>query len=227
VLQSAAPIELDRASLPAGTKASAARDELNMVGHGAPRLAFAIGSTASRVILVAEGTLPVDFVVLYRVPLPTSFFSRGGTRRLTVGLAFDPLTRYKRLDYLGSRLYAYLLHGADIDAISRALLRADDSSLKADSLGSLKKFRLDLTPSAAASSDSANIFGVWERSTKMDPARGDSAVLAVRSSRRWAPEGTQDRFGVAVAVEQDGVTVDLHAELAARITLPVEISLST
>ena len=227
VLQSAAPIELDRTSLPAGPKAAAARDELNLVGHGAPRLGFAIGSTASRVVLVAEGNLPVDFVVLYSVPLPASFFSRGGTRRITLGLAFDPLTRYKRLDYLGSRLYPYLFHGADVDAISGALLRADDSSLKADSLGKLKKTRLDLTPSATASSDCANIFGTWERNTKMDPGRGDFAIFAVRSSRRWAPEATQDRFGVALALEQDGVTVDLHAELAARITLPVEISLTT
>jgi len=91
-----------------------------------------------------------------------------------------------------------LFHGANVDAISRVLLRADDSSLKADALGRLKKFRMDLTPSATESSDSANIFGIWQRRTKMDPARGDSAVLAIRSSRRWVPELTQDRFGVAL-----------------------------
>jgi len=61
----------------------------------------------------------------------------------------------------------------------------------------------------------------------MDASRGDSAVLALRSSRRWAPESTQDRFGIAMAVEQEGLKVDLHAELAARVTVPVEISLTT
>lgn len=227
VLQSASPIALDPKTLPAGKKAEIARDRRHLVGHGAPRLGFAIGSTTNRVVFVTEGTLPVDFAVLYAVPLPASFFATGGTRRLTLGLAFDPLTRYKRLDYLGSRLYPYLFHGAGVYAIAKALLRADDASLKADSLGKLKKFRLDLDPSATSSSDSANIFGVWERRTKMDASRGDSAVLALRSSRRWAPENTQDRFGIALAVEQDGVTVDLHAELAARVTVPVEISLTT
>lgn len=227
VLQSAFPITLDPKTLPSGKKAEVARDRRHLVGHGSPRLGSAIGSTTNRVVFVTEGTLPVDFVVLYAVPLPVSFFATGGARRLTLGLAFDPLTRYKRLDYLGSRLYPYLFHGASVDAIAKALLRADDASLKADSLGKLKKFRLDLEPSATTSSDSANIFGVWERRTKMDSARGDSAVLAVRSSRRWAPENSQDRFGVALAVEQHGVTVDLHAELAARVTVPVEISLTT
>ncbi|MDX6370617.1 MAG: hypothetical protein QOG93_2119 [Gaiellaceae bacterium] len=227
VLQSASPITLDPRTLHTGTKAEIAREQRHLVGHGAPRLASAIGSLDRRVVFVAEGTLPVDFVVLYSVPLPASFFATGGMRRITLGLAFDPLTRYKRLDYLGSRLYPYLFHGATVDGISKALLQADDASLKADSLRSLKKFRLDLDPSAPASSDSANIFGVWERHTKMDSSRGDSAVLAIRSSRRWAPSNTQDRFGVALAIEQEGVTVNLHAELAARVTVPVEISLTT
>lgn len=227
VLQSASPVKIDRKHLPLGPKATSARHARNLTGHGVPQLGFAIGSTASRVILVAEGTLPVDFVVLYRVPLPASFFERGGTRRMTLGLAFDPLTRYKRLDYLGSRLYPYLFHGADLNTISKLLLRADDATLKAGSLGALGKFRLNLDPSATESSDSTNIFGSWKRSTKMDPTRGDDAVLAIRSSRRWAPESTQDRFGVALAIEQDRSDLDLHAELTARITLPVEISLTT
>lgn len=227
VLQSASPIILDPASLPLGKKGEVGRSRRQLVGHGAPRISSAIGSTTNRVVLVAEGALPVDFVVLYSVPLPASFFARGGTRRITLALGFDPLTRYKRLDYLGSRLYPYLFHGASVDAIAKALLQADDASLRADSLGKLKKFRLDLDPSATTSSDSANIFSVWERRTKMDPSRGDSAVLALRSSRRWTPESTRDRFGIAIAVEQEGLNVDLHAELAARVTVPVEISLTT
>lgn len=227
VLQSAVPISLDSASLPPGKPAQIARSRRHLVGHGSPRISSAIGSTTNRVVLVAEGNLPVDFVVLYSVPLPASFFARGGTRRITLGLGFDPLTRYKRLDYLGSRLYPYLFHGATVDAIAKALLQADDASLKADPLGKLKKFRLDLDPRATTSSDSANMFGVWERRTKMNASRGDTAVLALRSSQRWAPDGTQDRFGIALAVEQEGLTVDLHAELAARVTVPVEISLTT
>ena len=40
-------------------------------------------------------------------------------------------------------------------------------------------------------------------------------------------ENTQDRFGIALAVEQDGLTKDINAELAARVTVPVDISLTT
>jgi hypothetical protein len=226
VLQSARPIRADRAKLPPGSPADVARHQRNLTGHGAPRLREAIGSSADRVIFVAEGTLPVDFVVLYSVPLPASYFQSGGRRRLTLGLSFDPLTRYKRLDYLASRLYPYLFHGADADKIAAALVHADDPTLQSGPLKALKAYRLELNPSPAASSDSANIFGIWERATRMDPVRGDSAILAIRSSRRWAPESTEDRFGVALTVEHDGVDIDLHAELAARVELLVEISLT-
>lgn len=225
VLQSAAPMRLSQTKLPPGQPAEVARHALNLVGHGTPRLDAAIGSTVGRVVLVAEGTLPVDFVVLYSVPLPQSFFEAGGTRRITLGVSFDPLTRYRRLDYMGSRIYPYLFHGATADEISAALLQADDRTLQG-SLGSLRKFRLLLDPSSTASSDSANIYGMWERKQKMDPARGDMAILALRSSRRWAPENTQDRIGVALAVEHEGKGVDLHAELTARVELPVEVTLT-
>ncbi|MDA8067421.1 MAG: S8 family peptidase [Actinomycetota bacterium] len=225
VLQSAAPVRLSQTKLPPGQPAEVARHARNLVGHGSPRLDAAIGSSTGRVVLVAEGALPVDFVVLYSVPLPQSFFETGGTRRITLGVSFDPLTRYRRLDYMGSRIYPYLFHGATADAIAGALLQADDQALQG-SLGGLRKFRLALDPSSTASSDSANIYGIWERKTRMDPARGDAAILALRSSRRWAPENTQDRIGVALAVEHEGRDVDLHAELTARVQLPVEVTLT-
>lgn len=225
ILQSAKPVRLSQTKLPSGQKGEVARHARNLVGHGSPRLDAAIGSSTGRVVLVAEGTLPVDFVVLYGVPLPQSFFESGGTRRITLGVSFDPLTRYRRLDYLGSRIYPYLFHGATADAIAGALLQADDKALQG-SLGSLRKFRLSLDPSSTASSDSANIFGLWERKTRMESTRGDTAILALRSSRRWAPESTQDRIGVALAVEHEGKGVDLHAELTARVQLPVEVTLT-
>jgi hypothetical protein len=224
VLQSAQPSELDPQRLPRGKPAEVTRSGMHCVGHGEARLREAIGSSADRVVLVADGQLPVDTVVIYEVPLPKSFFASGGVRRLTLSVAFSPITRYKRLDYLGSRLYPYLFHGADPDSIAAALIEASEKDL-GGSLGTLDKSKLDLKPSATAASDSANIVARWRRTTKMDEARGDVAYLAIRSARRWAPEDTQDPFGVALAIEHDKHDVDLHAELSARIRVPVEITL--
>lgn len=224
VMQSAQPIKLDPGRLPPGKPAEIKRNQMHCVGHGEARLSEAIGSSANRVVLVADGRLPVDTVVIYEVPLPKSFFVSGGVRRLTLSVAFSPITRYKRLDYLGSRLYPYLFHGANPDSIAAALIQASEKDL-GGSLGALDKSKLDLQPSATASSDSANIVARWRRTTKMDEAKGDVAYLGIRSTRRWAPEDTQDPFGVALAIEHDKHDVDLHTELSARIRVPVEIRL--
>lgn len=224
VLQSARSIDVDEHRLPQGKPAAIARYRVHCLGHGEARLREAVGSSSDRVVLVAEGRIPVDTVVIYEVPLPDSFFSSGGIRRLTLSLCFSPLTRYKRLDYLGSRLYPYLFHGASPDAIAQALIQATEQDL-GGRLGGINKAKLDLQPSAAASSDSANILARWRRATKMDVTKGHVAYLAIRSTRRWAPEDTQDSFGVALAVEHENRDVDLHAELSARIRVPVEITL--
>jgi hypothetical protein len=224
VLQSAAPVKVSKHRLPDGTAGQLQRYALDLVGHGLPRLQEAIGSSRDRVVLVAEGLLPVDFVIMYEVPLPASFFASGGIRRITLSVCFDPLTRYKRLDYLGSRLYPYMFHGGDPDAIASALIDADEDAL-GGSLGDLEDFRLKLQPSATVSSESANILTRWKRSTLMSRDRGDTAYLAIKSTGRWAPDGTSDPFGIAVALEHEGVNVDLHAELTARIRIPVEVSL--
>lgn len=223
VLQSAEGLPVDSAHLPPGGPAEVAANHRHLLGHGAPRLREAVGSSASRVVFVAEGVLQVDYVVLYAVPLPHSFFATGGKRRMTLGLAFNPLTRFKRQDYLGSRLYPYLFHGADADKVAARLVEADSAELASGSLKDLDPYRLNMSPSATASSESANIFGVWERSQKLDGARGDVAILAVRSSRRWVPETTEDRIGVALAVEHEGQPVDLHAELSLRVPIEVEL----
>ena len=48
------------------------------------------------------------------------------------------------------------------------------------------------------------------------------AHLAIRSTSRWSPKGTEDPFAVALALGHNRSDVDLHAELRARIDLEVD-----
>lgn len=62
----------------------------NLVGYGPARLPESVESTDHRVVLIAEGRVPVDGIHIYEVPIPASFFDPGGRRGIDIALAFDP-----------------------------------------------------------------------------------------------------------------------------------------
>ncbi len=131
LLQSAvmAPLETDH--LAAVAKTAADKRRLSVLGHGTVDAARAVHSSDNRAVLIDDTTIRVDSVVVYEIPLPEVFFNPGGTRGLDVALAFDPLTRYRRQDYLGSRLFGFWFHGPTVEDLVRILGQADDDELEA------------------------------------------------------------------------------------------------
>lgn len=242
VLQASNLPEFDASLIPDGTAGERLKQRLALLGHGVPSLDGARYSSKTRVVLVAEGTLAVDKILIYEVPLPESFFETGGTRTIDLAVCFDPLTRYRRKDYLASRLFPYLFLGQSVETITAVLAEADEDELVEDigadtvsavdeldaeapkrSLRSLNP--ITFSPSTATSSDSANIFMRVRRSQRLDPALPRVAHLAIRSTNRWAPPDTEDAFGVALALGHDRLDVDLHTELRAVIEQMVDIEI--
>jgi hypothetical protein len=231
VLQASAAVPFDEALLPAGTEATRLRSRVHMVGHGTPTVDRARFSRGDRVVLVAEGTLEVDKVVLYEFPLPASFFETGGLRTIDLAVCFDPLTRYRRKHYTGSRLFPYVFLGQTVESIKAVLAEVDVEELEAEgeedaepASGKLASLNpLTFRPSTAMSSDSANILMRWKRSQRLEAALPPVAHLAIRSSSRWSPPGTEDPFAVALALGHNRSDVDLHAELRARLKIEVEL----
>ncbi len=231
VLQASVGVPLDETLLPPGTHNERLRSRLHMVGHGTPTVDGARFSRGDRVVLIAEGTLEVDKVVLYEFPLPESFFETGGLRTIDLAVCFDPLTRYRRKDYTGSRLFPYVFFGQTVESITAVLAAADMDELEteadeetestAGTLASLKP--LTFRPSTAMSSDSANILMRWNRPQRLDATLPRVGHLAIRSTSRWSPAGTEDPFAVALALGHNRNDVDLHAELRARIDLEVDV----
>ncbi|HEY1775677.1 MAG TPA: S8 family peptidase [Solirubrobacteraceae bacterium] len=239
VLQAASSPALPRDLLPSGTRGEIERQTTYLVGHGRPALEAARFSSPNRVVLIDQVRLEVDRVVLYEVPIPASFFESGGTRTIDLAVCFDPLTRYRRKDYLGSRLFPYLVIGHNTDDIVRVLSQADDAELETDvetdepteddgeltpsSLAQLR--RVDLRPSTAMSSDSANILLRRRFTQYIRPADPPVFHLAIRSTARWSPEGTEDAVGVALALGHDKTGIDLHAELRAQLEVAVQLEI--
>ncbi len=237
VLQAVAPTLIAEALLPDATPSNAERHRIHVVGHGQPTLDGARFSRRNRVVLIDQARLDVDKIVLYEVPIPASFFESGGTRTIDLAVCFDPLTRYRRKDYLGSRLFPYLVIGHKSEDIVRVLAEADEDELSADETPSDEEQgakqpkaledlrRVYLRPSTAMSSDSANILMRRRLPKRLKPAERPVFHLAVRKTARWSPAGTADAFGVALALGHDKPGIDLHAELRAQLAVPVEVEL--
>jgi subtilisin family serine protease len=235
VLQASAVTAFDEALLPTGTKTERLRSRVHMLGHGTPTVNGARFSRRDRVVLVAEGTLEVDKIILYEFPLPESFLETGGLRTIDLAVCFDPLTRYRRKDYIGSRLFPYVFLGQTVESIKAVLAEADIEDLEREgedegelegqpASGTLASLNpLTFRPSTAMSSDSANILMRWKRHQRLDPALPPLAHLAIRSSSRWSPPGTEDPFAVALALGHNRTDVDLHAELRARIEIELDV----
>lgn len=53
-----------------------------------------VTSSENRVILFAEGEMPMDWFFVYEVPIPPEYAQTNGKRHIAVTLAFDPPTRH-------------------------------------------------------------------------------------------------------------------------------------
>lgn len=211
-----------------------------LAGFGRPDAVRAASSDLHRAVLIAEESLPLDGVHLYRIPVPTTFFDSGGTRRLTVALAFSPVTRSTRRDYLASRMEFEVYRGVSLEDVAEAYVRdeptpagdlafADQSGLTFDgeaeagateqALGpaSVRARAIGLEPSSQRRSAGANQVGTVLFKRALNSSKGLDLVVAVRNVNRWSPEGVSEEYAVAVVLERDDDHRPLYAELRAQL----------
>ena len=85
-------------------------------------MARAIESSRHRALLVAEGSIPINGVHIYEIPIPTSFTAiRRQAEDLDVALAYSPPTRVRRLDYLASRMEFEIVKGLPLEEVAEHL----------------------------------------------------------------------------------------------------------
>ena len=102
------------------TEAKLLEQQRRLTGYGRVSAEHAEMSEDHRAVLVAEDEITVDDVHLYTVPIPLTFFSPGGYRRVTIALAYDPPVRAARLDYLASHMEIHAYHGASLQQVRNA-----------------------------------------------------------------------------------------------------------
>lgn len=247
VLQAARRLEPAPHLFPDGTAGERERDELQLLGHGAPQVDGAPFSTRDRTVLVAEGRIPVDSVLIFEVPLPECFFEPSGARTFDLAVCFNPRTRHARSDYLAARLSPYLFLYGSPAQIEKRLAELEDENLAGESDAVARGEQLELAdaeeasqsyrdgpakafplrPSAAVCSNSANIMMRGSRKRVFDADTPRTAYLAVKCTRRWGDDESY-RYGIALALGRQGKSgVDIHSDLKARIEIEplVEVEL--
>lgn len=221
------------------------RDKLQFstVGYGEPRLSETITSTPHRAILVAEDEIRVDSTMLYEVPVPTSFQASGGARGIDIALAFDPLTRARRLDYAATKMKFWLVRGMSAEEISEVFTSADQDALEElESLeaqdadeqagdeteerrtpSKLGRCHVALSPSGLIRSRGANQLARRRFGQRLPNGDGDTYHLVVQCRRVWASKSFRQSFGLAVALWRDEGQPEIYNEIKARVELPVEL----
>jgi hypothetical protein len=203
------------------TEAKARQQQGRLTGYGRVSAEHAEVSEDHRAVLLAEGEILIDDVHLYTVPIPLTFFISGGSRRLTVALAYDPPVRASRLDYLASHMEVHAYHGASLQQV-RAAYTKPQKEVDEDPI-ELREFRLDLQPSSRRRGKGVHQLGSREFLKRIDQAKGDQFVIAVKNTNRWDTPGTKQSYALAVVLERDRGHAPLYAELRTRLEVIAEI----
>jgi hypothetical protein len=216
VLASAIPTP---AVVTGNTPAVSRQQQARLTGYGRVSPEQAEASNDHRAVLLAEEVMQVNDVHLFLVPVPGTFMEPGGSRRVTVALAYDPPVRPTRLDYLGSRMDFWAYRGVGAEEVRAAYTAPIDDPDEVPER--LKPAHLELQPSTTGRSPGANQWATRKFDTRFK-AHQDTIVVVVRNTNRWDVEGATQRYALAVVLERDEWRTALYAELRTQLPLLVE-----
>ncbi len=92
-------------------------EDLRLVGYGVSSVEELLWSNGNHVRLLASDEIEDDKLHLYKVSVPSDFFTTKGARGIKVALAYDPVVRASRRDYLAHILSFDLLIGLNEEEV--------------------------------------------------------------------------------------------------------------
>lgn len=201
------------------SKAVAREQQARLTGYGRVSAERAEASDDHRAVLLAEEVMRVNDVHVFTVPVPSSFAERGGWRRITVALAYDPPVRPTRLDYLASRMDFWAFRSVTVEQVRNAYTAPleDTNTVPA----TLANSHLELQPSTTLRSPGANQWASREFPQLFKSGHRE-LVIVVRNTNRWDGDDNKQRYALAVVLERDPWYSALYAELRAQFELLAE-----
>ena len=146
---------------------------MRLVGYG--RITDqSLNSTDNSVTLFAEDKLPLRDFHLYKIPIPQQFAKLRSAKSITISLAYNPVTKMSRKEYLANNLWIEVFRRIDEETLIKYKAKKETGNDTEDDFKSLPdKYKIkDFSPGYDALQKSTLQQRCWRKS-----ARGGSDLL--------------------------------------------------
>lgn len=192
-------------------KRDVARD---VAGYGVVSEADLFRSSDNVVVLMSEETIENDGCQFFELPLPDDYLrSARGTRELSITLAYSPVVRTTRIDYLATQINYRLAVGTSLDEVQKHFskeLKAETEVLK-EAKSSNRDISAQLRNRGTVQSS---------RWTLRQCKPGEKWFLVVvRQDRDWNPSAAEkEPYSLVVTVaDRDNEHAQLYTQIQERI----------
>ncbi|WP_419854371.1 S8 family peptidase [Candidatus Poriferisodalis sp.] len=176
-------------------------DLLATIGYGLPATERATDSDPQRVVMVHEGELECDSVVVHEFPVPSEFAIGASERSISIALAFDPPVRWQRCDYIAGLMEVGLYRNVEPSLLADQLSSRDAGDLPRD-----RRWRgYELRPTQTLTAGSTLVVRRWrmESARALNADDGDAYYVSVtHRTRSWTSGLTEaprtQRYALAV-----------------------------
>lgn len=139
---------------------------LRLIGYGKPddKLLY---SNEKQVTLFAEEKLDLRSFHIYKIPVPKEFLTVKAEKRIAISLAYSPVTRLSRKDYLACNLWFEVFRKIDEEALMQYKARKESGEDEDEDLENLPdKNKAKFLPGYKEISRSTLQQRVWEKSPR-------------------------------------------------------------
>lgn len=187
----------------------------DVAGYGVVSESDLFRSSENVVVLMSEETIENDECQFFELPLPDNYLrSTRGTRELSITLAYSPVVRTTRSEYLATQISFRLAIGASLDEVQKHFNQ--DLKSKTEVLKEAKSANRDI--SAQLRNHGTVQSSRW---TLRQCKTGEKwFVVVVRQDRDWNPSAAEkEPYSLVVTVaDRDNEHAQLYSQIQERIT---------
>lgn len=192
----------------------------DVAGYGVVSEADLFRSSDSAVVLMSEETIENDGCQFFELPLPDEYLrSSRGTRELSITLAYSPVVRTTRIEYLATQINYRLVIGTSLDEVQKHF--SQQLKAETDVLKEAKHSNRDI--SAQLRNHGTVQSSRW---TFKQLRPGEKwFVVVVRQDRDWNPSAAEkESYSLVVTVaDRDNEHADLYVQIQERIEQQAEV----
>lgn len=204
-----------------GAEATKNRDVArDVAGYGVVSEADLFRSSDNCVVLMSEETIENDGCQFFELPLPENFLrSTRGTRELSITLAYSPVVRTTRIEYLATQIHYRLVTGVSLEEVQKHF--SQEQKAETDVLKEARASNRDI------SSQLRNHGTVQSsRWTLKQCTPGEKwFVVVVQQDRDWNPSAAEkEAYSLVVTVaDRDNEHAQLYTQMQALIAEQVVV----